>query len=150
MHSIVFNYATVSLTNTWLKNETRNNKYQLRNSDLFILPPFRIELLKNYPFTLYHYSGINCQTPSATNITEQPLKYLSQTSFLIPLPNSRVYLFLFPSQATQAVLNSSLKLCYLYGMNDSYCTVLPPVAPPLCPPGPPPPPGPYSSLITNQ
>jgi hypothetical protein len=49
MHSIAYNYAPTSFNGTWPTNQNRNNDYNLRNNDLFTLPPFRIELFKKLP-----------------------------------------------------------------------------------------------------
>jgi hypothetical protein len=77
MHSIAFNYAPTSFANIWLKNETRDNEYQLRNNDLFILPPFRIELFKKLPI----YS-----LPLAWNELPDSLRYQhNRTTFKIAL-----------------------------------------------------------------
>jgi hypothetical protein len=49
MHSIAFKYAHSSFSDTWPTNNNRDNDYNLRNNDLFTLPPFRIELFKKFP-----------------------------------------------------------------------------------------------------
>ena len=49
MHSIEYNYAPLSFSNVWRKNLVRDNVYNLRNNDDFILHPFRIELYKKIP-----------------------------------------------------------------------------------------------------
>ena len=49
MHSIEYNYAPISFSNTWQKNSVRNNEYNLRNNDDFVLMPARIELFKKIP-----------------------------------------------------------------------------------------------------
>ena len=49
MHSIEYNYAPASFSNTWQKNSVRNNEYNLRNNDDFVLKPVRIELFKKIP-----------------------------------------------------------------------------------------------------
>jgi hypothetical protein len=80
MHSIAFNYAPASFSETWAKNETRNNDYQLRNDDLFILPTLRIELFRKVPL----YS-----LPLAWNELSDSLRYQhNRTTFKIALLDS--------------------------------------------------------------
>ena len=53
MHSIEYKYATDSVQEVWLKNESRNLNYYLRNIDLFTLPKLNLESLKSLPFFTY-------------------------------------------------------------------------------------------------
>jgi hypothetical protein len=63
MHSIAYNYAPLSFREIWQTNGTRNNEYNLRNNDLFILPNFRIELFKRLP--LYSLPAIWNEQPDS-------------------------------------------------------------------------------------
>ena len=49
MHSIVYNYAPNSFVNIFQQNMSRENDYNLRNSDDFTVPTARIELFKKLP-----------------------------------------------------------------------------------------------------
>jgi hypothetical protein len=49
MHSIAFNYAPSSFSDIWKKNDARDIEYQLRNQDLFTIPPYRIEFFRKIP-----------------------------------------------------------------------------------------------------
>ena len=49
MHSIEYQYAPASFNGTWNKNLNRDNNYNLRNVDDYILPPVRIELIRHIP-----------------------------------------------------------------------------------------------------
>ncbi len=49
IHSITFNYAALSFTDTWKKDDSREIEYQLRNQDLFVILPFRIEQFRKIP-----------------------------------------------------------------------------------------------------
>ena len=53
MHSINFNYAPISFTNTWKKNSVIND-LQLRNNDDFYLPTVKLELFRKIP--LYSFA----------------------------------------------------------------------------------------------
>jgi hypothetical protein len=54
MHSIAFNYALFHLLILG-KNDSREIEYQLRNQDLCVIPPFRIEQFHKIPlFSLPH------------------------------------------------------------------------------------------------
>jgi hypothetical protein len=77
MHAIAFNYAPSSFTNTWIKNNSRELEYQLRNQDLFVIPPFRIELFRKIPL----YS-----LPHSWNELPDSLRYQhNRTTFKIAL-----------------------------------------------------------------
>jgi hypothetical protein len=77
MHSIAYNYAHSSFSDTWSTNNNRDNDYNLRNNDLFTLPPFRIELFKKFPL----YS-----LPSPWNELPDSLRYQhNRTTFKIAL-----------------------------------------------------------------
>ena len=49
MHSINFNYAPKSFSNTWTKNIARQGERNLRNNDNFSIPVPRIDLFKKFP-----------------------------------------------------------------------------------------------------
>ena len=49
MHSIYYNYAPASFSNTWITLAQHHPDIQLRNSHNFYLPPPRIELFKKLP-----------------------------------------------------------------------------------------------------
>ena len=49
MHSIYNNTAPPSFNNIWLKNTIREQQYDLRNQDNFIIPKPRFEGFKKYP-----------------------------------------------------------------------------------------------------
>ena len=49
MHSIHYNYAPPSFSNTFPTNQVRNIEHNLRNQHEFILPGCRIELFKKFP-----------------------------------------------------------------------------------------------------
>jgi hypothetical protein len=77
MHSIAFGYAPVSFNDVWTKNETRQHDYNLRNQDLFVVPPFRIELFRKIPI----YS-----LPQSWNELPDSLRYQhNRTTFKIAL-----------------------------------------------------------------
>ena len=77
MHSIANNYAPSSFSDIWHKNDDRDVSYQLRNRDLFVVPPFRIELFRKIPL----YS-----LPSAWNELPDSLRYQhNRTTFKIAL-----------------------------------------------------------------
>ncbi len=77
MHAIAFNYAPSSFTNTWIKNNSRELEYQLRNQDLFVIPPFRIELFRK--IQLY-------SLPHSWNELPDSLRYQhNRTTFKIAL-----------------------------------------------------------------
>jgi hypothetical protein len=77
MHSIANNYASPSFTGTWHKNDDRVVSNQLRNRDLFIVSPFRIELFRK--IRLY-------SLPSAWNELPDSLRYQHNgTTFKIAL-----------------------------------------------------------------
>ncbi len=78
MHSIAFNYSPPSFTGVWIKkNETRQLDYNLRIKDLFVVPPFRIELFRKMPL----YS-----LPSSWNELPDSLRYQhNRTTFKIAL-----------------------------------------------------------------
>ena len=52
MHAIYNNTAKPSFSNVWPKNNNRDQQYDLRNLDNFIIPKPRFEGFKKYP----HYS----------------------------------------------------------------------------------------------
>ncbi len=78
-----FRYSYIDIASffgIWAKNETRNNDYQLRNDDLFILPTLRIELFRKVPL----YS-----LPHAWNELSDSLRYQhNRTTFKIALSDS--------------------------------------------------------------
>ena len=49
MHSIHNNYAPKSFSDIFIKNNTREIGYELRNSDAYKVPAARIELFKKFP-----------------------------------------------------------------------------------------------------
>ena len=54
MHSVYNNYAPVSFSNIWTKNNDREQQYELRNENNFLLPRPRFEGFKKYP--LYSFA----------------------------------------------------------------------------------------------
>ena len=54
MHAIYNNVAPPSFTNVWQKNNIREQQYDLRNQDIFIIPKPRFEGFKKYP--LYSFA----------------------------------------------------------------------------------------------
>jgi hypothetical protein len=49
MHSVFYEYCPKSFSNTWVKNGNRENNYNLRNNDLYLLPNPRTETFKKMP-----------------------------------------------------------------------------------------------------
>ena len=49
MHSVYNNYAPVSFSNVWTKNIEREQQYELRNENNYVLPRPRFEGFKKYP-----------------------------------------------------------------------------------------------------
>jgi hypothetical protein len=49
MHAINYGYMIPSFANVWNKNENREMERQLRNDDLFQIPPPRCEFFKKIP-----------------------------------------------------------------------------------------------------
>lgn len=78
MHAINFNYAPKSFNNIWIKNEHRpgNLNLTLRNDNLFMVPPPRIEFFKKMPL----YS-----LPNEWNNSENLMFYENRVTFKIAL-----------------------------------------------------------------
>jgi hypothetical protein len=77
MLSIAFGYAPTSFTDVWTKNETRQLDYNLRNQDLFIVPPFRMEMFRKIPIYAL---------PQSLNELPDSLRYQhNRTTFKIAL-----------------------------------------------------------------
>jgi hypothetical protein len=55
MHSIKYEYAPASFTNTWLLNNERNLMYNLRNTAEFAIIPPRFEGFKKYPLYCFPF-----------------------------------------------------------------------------------------------
>jgi hypothetical protein len=49
MHSIAYDYAPATFSNTWTKNNTRKIGHDLRNQDFFTMPLVRIESFRKFP-----------------------------------------------------------------------------------------------------
>lgn len=49
MHAVHYNYAPSSFQHVWQLNTNRHGDRQLRNDDLYTLPPPRIEQFKRLP-----------------------------------------------------------------------------------------------------
>jgi len=59
MHSVYYEYAPSSFSNTWTLNNERNLNQNLRNDDLYMLPNPRIELFKKLPMYSLPYEWNN-------------------------------------------------------------------------------------------
>ena len=73
MHSIAYNYTPLSFREIWLTNGTRNNEYNLRNNDLFILPNFRVELFKRLP--LYSLPALWNEQPDSLRYQQNRITF---------------------------------------------------------------------------
>ena len=78
MHAVYNNYSPPSFTNTWIKNNTREQLYELRNVDNYMLPKPRFEGFKKFP--LYTF-------PKTWNESSDLRLYGNTTTFKIVLRN---------------------------------------------------------------
>jgi len=82
MHAVAYGYAPSSFRNVWTVNESRDLNYELRNRDIFSIPPVRIELFRKIPL----YSLPN----EWNNLVENIRLQHNRTTFKIALTD---YLF---------------------------------------------------------
>ena len=78
MHSVYNNYAPVSFSNVWTKNIEREQQYELRNENNYVLPRPRFEGFKKYP--LYSFA-------KTWNESGDLRLYSNPTTFKIALRN---------------------------------------------------------------
>ena len=72
MHSVFYNYAPKSFSETWTKNVAREHAMALRNDNLFNIPHPRTDLFKRFPlFSL----------PNFWNNAEELVFYENQITF---------------------------------------------------------------------
>jgi hypothetical protein len=70
-----YKYAPQSFENTWVKNNTRDMDYDLRNRDEYNVPPFiRIEQLRRKIHSVLYLHGTNFLTKYVFNTIELCLK----------------------------------------------------------------------------
>jgi hypothetical protein len=82
MHSVDYKYAPQSFENTWIKNNTRDMDYDLRNREEYSVPFIRIELFRRNPL---------CSLPTAWNELCDEIRFQhNRTTFKIALSD---YLF---------------------------------------------------------
>ena len=81
MHSIVYDYAPVSLQGGFPINQL-NREYQLRNNEDFLIPRINLESLKRFPF--YKYTTLwNDLSPELKSLNRKnEFKYKIKSSFL--------------------------------------------------------------------
>jgi hypothetical protein len=60
MHAIAYNYNITSFNNIWMTNQQRNLDMNLRNTNDFILPPIRRELLRKFPIYTLPWEWNHC------------------------------------------------------------------------------------------
>jgi hypothetical protein len=82
MQSVDYKYAPQSFENTWVKNNTRDMDYDLRNWNEYRVPFIRIELFRRNPL---------CSLPTAWNeLCDEICFQHNRTTFKIALSD---YLF---------------------------------------------------------
>ena len=88
MHSIVYDYAPVSLQGEFPINQL-NSEYQLRNNEDFLIPRINLESIKRFPF--YKYPTLwNDLSPELKSLNRKnEFKYKIKSSFLEKLKDFR-------------------------------------------------------------
>ena len=70
MHSIIHKYSPRSLHNTWVTNDQRNNRHDLRNGDDLYIPLARTDQVKKLPFfalpQMWNELHVQKHTPNPT------------------------------------------------------------------------------------
>ena len=93
-HSIHYNYAHPTFTNSWKKNSERNTQHELRNANEYQIPPAKLSMFTRFPlYTLpltWNNAGIiTCYSNPTTfkiALNKELLNGTEKNRFQLPLP----------------------------------------------------------------
>ena len=93
-HSIHYNYAHPTFTNSWKKNSERNTQHELRNSNEYQIPPAKLSMFTRFPLytlpTNWNSAGIitcyNNPTTFKIALNDELLNGTDNNRIQLPLP----------------------------------------------------------------